>query len=119
MQGQPMERTMMRAAAAALLAFGAAMPLGLSVGPVLAGVAPGLHSRLIAGSQVEPVDYRRCWASDGKRHCRWVPSSGARRDDNAVPAYGASRPENYRVGTAEWYRAMERDGRLSTEGGSP
>jgi hypothetical protein len=109
----------MRATAAALLAFGAAMPLGLSAGLSLAGAAPGLHFRLTTGSQVEPVDYRRCWTSDGKRHCRWVPSTGARKDDNAVPAYGASRPENYRVGTAEWYRAMERDGRLSTEGGSP
>jgi hypothetical protein len=113
-----MERTM-RATAAALLAFGAAMPLGLSAGPSLAGAAPGLHSSPGAVSPVEPVDYRRCWTSDGKRHCRWVPSSGARRDDNAVPAYGASRPGDYRVGTAEWYRAMERDGRLSTEGGSP
>jgi hypothetical protein len=109
----------MRATAAALLAFGAATPLGLLPGPALAGATPGLHSGPVAVSQVERVDYRRCWTSDGKRHCRWVPSSSGRRDGNAVPAYGAARPESYRVGTAEWYRAMERDGRLSTEGGSP
>ena len=64
------------------------------------------------------IDYRRCWMRYSKRHCAWVPSGGG-RDDNAIPAYGAGRPENYRVGTAEWYRAMERDGRLHTEGSAP
>ena len=103
---------------AAFFAFGAA--IATLPGMALAGPASGLRSGAVAISPVEPIDYRRCWTSDGKRHCRWVPNTtGGRRDDNAIPAYGASRAENNRVGTAEWYRAMERDGRLGTEGGSP
>jgi hypothetical protein len=104
---------------AAFIALGAATAMGLLPGPAIAGPSSGLHFAAATYSQVETIDYRRCWTSDGKRHCRWVRSNGGGRDDNAVPAYGAGRPENYRVGTAEWYRAMERDGRLSTEGSSP
>ena len=102
---------------AALLAFGAVPALLL--GTASAGPWAGLHSDADAISPIEQVDYRRCRTSDGKRHCRWVRSNNASRDATALPAYGAGRAENYRVGAAEWYRAMERDGRLSTEGGSP
>jgi hypothetical protein len=84
----------------------------------VAGPSSGLHFGAAANSQVEQIDYRRCWMRDGKRHCRLVHSGGG-NDDNAIPAYGAGRPESYRVGTAEWYRAMEREGRLHTEGSSP
>jgi hypothetical protein len=106
---------------AAFIAF-AATVMGLLPGNAFAGPSSGLSSgSTVTNSPVEQIDYRRCWTSDGKRHCRLVGSNGngSSRDDNAVPAYGAGRPENYRVGTAEWYRAMERDGRLSTEGSSP
>ena len=115
MRSQQRKKTM--PTKAVLFAFGAAM--AMLPGTASAGASPGLHSGAIATSMVEQIDYRRCWTSDGKRHCRWVPSNGGRRDDNAVPAYGAGRADNYRVGSAEWYRAMEREGRLSTEGGSP
>jgi hypothetical protein len=107
---------------AALIAFGAATAAGLLPDAALAGPSSGLRSGAVTNSPIQQIDYRRCWTRDGKRHCRWVSSGGSNvggRDDNAIPAYGAGRPENYRVGTAEWYRAMERDGRLSTEGSSP
>ena len=99
---------------AVMLALGAAtamasLPDAAQAGPAV--VQQSVHANLL----VEQVDYRRCWMQDGKRHCRLVRNDGS-RDDNAVPAYGAGRPENYRVGSAEWYRAMERDGRLHTEG---
>jgi hypothetical protein len=98
--------------AAVILAVGAAAvvwPADVSV----AGHLSGLRSGAAATSQFEHINYRRCWVRDGKRHCRWIPSGGA---DNAIPARGAGRPENNRVGTPEWYRAMERDGRLNTGG---
>jgi len=88
-------------------------------GTAIAGPSLPLHPDAATISPVQQVDYRRCWTSDGKRHCRLVRSNGGTRNDNAIPTYGAGRADNYRVGTAEWYRAMERDGRLSTEGGSP
>ena len=58
-------------------------------------------------AQVEQVAYRRCWWQYGERRCRRV------RDDNRIYQYGLGSPDDYRVGTAEWYRAMERDGRLN------
>jgi hypothetical protein len=61
-------------------------------------------------AQVEQVAYRRCWWQHGERHCRWV------RGGNRIYQYGAGSPDDYRVGTAEWYRAMERDGRLNRPG---
>ena len=103
---------------AVILALGAATAMGALPDASVAGPSSGLRLGAAANSQVELVDYRRCWMQAGKRHCRLVRSGGG-SDDNAIPAYGAERPENYRVGTAEWYRAMERDGRLGTEGGSP
>jgi hypothetical protein len=99
--------------AAVILAVGAAAvvwPPDVSV----AGHLSGLRSGAAASSQFEHINYRRCWVRDGKRNCRWVPSGGGA--DNATPARGAGRPENNRVGTPEWYRAMERDGRLNTGG---
>jgi hypothetical protein len=92
--------------AAVILAVGAAAvvwPPDVSV----AGHLFGVRSGAAASSQFEHINYRRCWVRDGKRHCRWV---------NAIPARGAGRLENNRVGTPEWYRAMERDGRLNTGG---
>jgi hypothetical protein len=105
-------------ATAVILALGAATAKGALPDASVAGPSSGLHFGAAANSQVEQIDYRRCWMRDGKRHCRLVHSGGG-NDDNAIPAYGAGRPESYRVGTAEWYRAMERDGRLHTEGSSP
>jgi hypothetical protein len=103
---------------AVMLALGVATTMGALPNAALAGPSSGLGFSAAANSQVEHIDYRRCWMRYGKRHCAWVPSGGG-RDDNAIPTYGAGRPENYRVGTAEWYRAMERDGRLHTEGSAP
>jgi hypothetical protein len=83
-----------------------------------ADARPSPGKKLVVSS-VEQIDYQRCWTRSGKRHCRLVRGNGGSRGDNAIPAYGANRADNHRVGTAEWYRAMERDGRLGTEGGSP
>jgi hypothetical protein len=82
------------------------------------GVATGgaaLASPAIVGKpgitkQVEAVAYRRCWWKYGERHCRWVDGG------DRIYRYGAGSPDDYRVGTAEWYRAMERDGRLNRPG---
>jgi hypothetical protein len=63
----------------------------------------------IAG-QVEQVAYRRCWWQYGERHCRTV------RAGNRIYRYGAASPDDYRMGTAEWYRAMEREDRLNKPG---
>jgi hypothetical protein len=116
-----MERTMRTIAV--FIAFGAAAAMASLAGGAQAGPSGVLQSLngTAAHSPIEHVDYRRCSTREGKRHCRVVRSdrSNGTRDDNAVPAYGADRPENYRVGSGEWYRAMERDGRLHTEGSSP
>jgi hypothetical protein len=55
----------------------------------------------------EQVAYRRCWWRYRERHCRWIG------DNNRIYRYGAGSPDDYRVGTAEWYRAMEREDRLN------
>ena len=61
-------------------------------------------------NQIEQVAYRRCWWQPGERHCRLV------RDGNRTHRYRSGSPDDYRLGTAEWYRAMERDGRLKRPG---
>ena len=59
----------------------------------------------------------RCWWRDGVRRCRpaWSGGSprvyGYYRYYEYAPSYGNPRPEAYRTGTAEWWRAMERWGR--------
>jgi hypothetical protein len=58
-------------------------------------------------NQVEQVAYRRCWWADGVRHCRRAYHG------NRIYRYGAGSPEDYRVGTSQWYRAMERDDRIN------
>jgi hypothetical protein len=72
-----------------------------SAAPVAVPPAPGIASTAVQ------VAYRHCWWQYGERHCRRV---GGYR-------YGAGSPDDYRVGTAEWYRAMERDDRLNKPGG--
>ncbi len=80
----------------------------------MAGAASGPSALPSASSLVDHIDYRRCWRRNGERHCRWITTKNE-KDNNSVPAYGAGSPESYRVGTAEWWRAMERDGRLSRD----
>jgi hypothetical protein len=72
--------------------------------PIVVQIEPGITN------QVEQIVYRRCWWQAGERHCRSV------RDGNRIYRYGSGSPEDYRVGTSEWYRAMERDGRLNRPG---
>ena len=79
-----------------------------------AGAMSNLSALPSASSLVDRIDYRRCWRRNGERHCRWFTTNNE-KDNNLVPAYGAGSPESYRVGTAEWWRAMERDGRLSRD----
>ena len=77
----------------------------LSASALAAPIA--VQSEAGISSQVEHVAYRRCWWAGGERHCRLV------RGGNRIYGYGAGSPDDYRVGTSEWYRAMERDGRLN------
>ena len=92
---------MMRIALTAILSVTAS-------GAVLA--APSIPTAPGVTAQIEQVAYRRCWWKHGERHCRWVGNG------NGIYRYGAGSPDDYRVGTAEWYRAMERDGRLNRPG---
>jgi hypothetical protein len=62
-----------------------------------------------AVSGVEPVAYRRCWWDDGRRRCRWV--EGRRGYRTYGYGVGEGRPEDYRYGSTEWWRAMDREGR--------
>jgi hypothetical protein len=93
---------MIRIAIAA--ALGAAVCGPAFAAPVATQANPGIQS------EIQQVAYRRCWWQHGERHCRWV------RNGNRIYRYGAGSPDDYRVGTAEWYRAMERDGRLNRPG---
>jgi len=92
---------MMRIAVAAVL--------GVTAGGA-AVAAPAIPAKPGITAQVEQAAYRRCWWAYGERHCRWV------RDGNRIYQYGAGSPDDYRVGTAEWYRAMEREDRLNRPG---
>jgi hypothetical protein len=76
--------------------------------PHAAQAAPGVGVQLLPTQNVltEQIAYRRCWWAYGERHCRRV-------GDNRIYQYGAGSSDDYRVGTAEWYRAMEREGRLN------
>ena len=67
-----------------------------------------LQTKPSIATQTEEVAYRRCWWRYGERHCRWV--------GDRIYRYGAGSPDDYRVGTSEWYRAMERDDRLNRPG---
>ena len=82
--------------------------LSITAWSASASAAPiAIQSETGFTNQVEQVAYRRCWWADGVRHCRWT------RDGNRMYRYGAGSPEDYRVGTSEWYRAMERDDRIN------
>ena len=95
-------KTMVRIAIAAVLSVAGCA--AASAVPVIVPTEPGITG------QLEQVAYRPCWWQYGARRCRWV------RDDYRVYRYGTGSPDDYRVGTAEWYRAMERDGRLNRPG---
>jgi len=92
---------MMRLALTAILSAAASGAVcAAPATPAVPGITP----------KFEQVAYRRCWWRHGERHCRWTGSG------NRIYRYGAGSPDDYRVGTAEWYRAMERDGRLNRPG---
>ena len=95
---------------AGLIVLSVVMPTGSMAGASVVIVPSALPS---TNSVLDRIDYRRCWRRNGERHCRWIATN--EKDNNSVPAYGAGSPESYRVGTAEWWRAMERDGRLSRD----
>jgi hypothetical protein len=69
--------------------------------------APSFNAAAAAAgktSAVEQVGYRRCWWRNGVRHCRWV-------DGSVDLNFGTRLPETYAVGTTDWWRAMDREGR--------
>ena len=92
---------MMRILVATILAVAAGGP---AFAAPTAPIKPGITKH------VEQVAYRRCWWQYGERHCRTV------RAGNRIYRYGAGSPDDYRMGTAEWYRAMEREDRLNKPG---
>jgi hypothetical protein len=74
----------------------------LAVQPAPASAAPSLAggSPLAAGVRAESLVQKtvfQCWVHRGVRRCRWVQ--------------GVPRPEAYRTGSPEWWRAMEDWGR--------
>jgi hypothetical protein len=90
---------MVRIAVAAILSVAACG--AVSAGFVSVPTKPNITK------QAEHVAYRHCWRQHGVRHCQWAG------DANRIYRYGAGSPDDYRVGTAEWYRAMEREDRLN------
>jgi hypothetical protein len=87
------------------IAFAVVLSVTAFSGPALA--APGaVQMKPGIVTQAEQVAYR-CWWRYGERHCRWV------RGGSRIYRYGAGSPDDYRVGTSEWYRAMEREDRLN------
>jgi hypothetical protein len=87
--------------------------LALSAAAMIGSVADGARASTVTASRILPADEAQarpiayqCWSAYGQRHCRWV-------DGNRIYRYGAGSPTDYPVGAAEWYRAMERDGRLN------
>jgi hypothetical protein len=87
--------------------------LGLATTAV--GAAPLVANKAApdATASVERIDYRQCWRRNGERHCRMVREGGAGvYGYNGYSGYAArSQPENYRAGSTEWWRAMDREDR--------
>jgi hypothetical protein len=80
-------------------ALGGAVLLSILTMPAMAApgsAVSGLAGEARGGSLVEPTVFTCSWYR-GKRRCRWVQ--------------GLPRPEAYRTGTPEWWRAMEDWGR--------
>jgi hypothetical protein len=94
---------MMRIAIASVLSVAACGVA--SAGSVGVPTKPGITE------QAQQIAYRRCWWHHGERHCRWS------HNGYGLYRYNAGSPEDYRVGTAAWYRAMEREDRLNKGGG--
>jgi hypothetical protein len=92
---------------ALIIALGAAAAISSVAEVARAEPASAARPQHDLDAQTQHIAYRSCWWQNGERHCRRV------HGDNWIPSYGAGSPDDYRVGTAEWYRAMERDGRLN------
>jgi hypothetical protein len=77
-----------------------AVPMGSAV-----GIASVPHDASI----VEKTASRRCWQKNGKTRC--APARQATPSHSAGRSYGQPRPEDLSVGSIDWWRAMEREGR--------
>ena len=102
------------AAGAALLAL--MWPAAASANPIgAAGAGALVEDRSARLAQQVAV---RCWRRNGVRRCRWSGGSprvyGYYGDYEYDPRYGNPRPEEYRTGSAGWWRAMERWGRTGS-----
>lgn len=91
----------------------------LMTAPAAALAAPSLPTALdrTQASQVEKV---ACWWRNGRRVCdgarayRVYPRYGYRAYGYGPGPYyrwGRPRPEDFRTGSTEWWRAMDREGR--------
>jgi len=88
--------------------FAIAAALSITALSASASAAPiAIQPEAGFANQVEQVAYRLCWWADGVRHCRRAYHG------NGIYRYGAGSPEDYRVGSSQWYRAMERDDRIN------
>jgi hypothetical protein len=62
------------------------------------------------GALIEKAASRRCWKKGGKTEC--APARrAAPQDEGYGLRYGQPRPEDLRFGSAEWWRAMDRERR--------
>src|SRR6185295_12736849 len=91
----------------------AAASAAMLVGPAAQAAPATVSAKAFAAEQtssVEKAAYRHCWWSDGRRHCRWVDGDGPRYRSYGYRSYGygvgEGRPEDYRIGSTEWWRAM-------------
>jgi hypothetical protein len=53
----------------------------------------------------------RCRLRDGKRVCVDVADRGSRAPGNQPFTYGSPKADSYPAGSAEWWKAMEHEGR--------
>jgi hypothetical protein len=90
-----------------LISISLVLSAAATIGSIPDAARASTASRILPAdeAQARPIAYH-CWSAYGQRHCRWVGG-------NRIYRYGAGSPDEYPVGTAEWYRAMERDGRLN------
>jgi hypothetical protein len=86
---------------------------GLSIPPHAAALdgVRALHRH--ADPAVHQVVDKRCTSRQGGRHCRnALPRRTAEAKQRGYGyAYGAPKAEFYPMGSAEWWQAMEREGR--------
>src|SRR5262245_2750396 len=97
----------------------AAMAASAHAGPV-AGTAKALAG--MTGSNVETVASRVCWRENGVRRCRLVNNVygyQSPRRGNAYRDQVETDPDDFPVGSTDWWRAMDYQDRAGQGNGHP